>query len=244
MQRLPLPFLLMALLVLLATACSGDDASPTTPDTAALDSTTTAIQDATTTTSVAEETPPPSDTTTTSPASTTTTVPSTTTTVSAGPGVLAITRVVFEPATYIAVTNVGSSPVELSDHWLCQRPGYKQLPEFELEAGDTVAIGLGDAAPDDLVGLKATFDLARAVGPVTRDGGELGLYAGPAFDDPASIVDYVEWGSPDHGRSSVAVAAGIWQAGAFVEVPSEALSISSSGAPRAGFEDWFADVGG
>ncbi len=242
MRRL---LLLVIVSVLLATACSGDDASPTTTAAAATATTIVGEPGTTTTTSSAQDdTTAPGDTTTTTSASTTTVAETTTTTISAGPGVLAITRVVFEPATYIAVTNVGGNPIELSDHWLCQRPGYKQLPEFELQPGDTVGIGLGDVAPDDLVSLVATFDLARAVGPVTRDGGELGLYTDAVFDDPNSIVDYVEWGSPDHGRSSVAVEAGIWTAGAFVEVPSEALSISSSGAAGAGFEDWFADVGG
>ncbi len=68
--------------------------------------------------------------------------------------------------------------------------------------------------------------------------------AGAQFDDPSAIVDYVEWGSPGHGRATTAIAAGIWEEGAFIEVPEEATSIASSGLPAAGFEDWFVEIGG
>jgi hypothetical protein len=38
----------------------------------------------------------------------------------------------------------------------------------------------------------------------------LALYANGTFGDPGAIVDYVEWGSGGHFRSTVAEAAGIW----------------------------------
>ncbi len=154
-------------------------------------------------------------------------------------------RVAFSPLPYVLITNVGSAPIDLGDHWLCRRPAYRQLPQLTMEPGDTVAVGLGDQPPpDDLVGLAGSVDLGRALGIIERADGELGLYTAPTFDSAQAIVDYVEWGSAAHGRESVAVAAGIWTEGAFVEVPVEALALTSSGLPEAGFEDWSAEVGG
>jgi len=182
--------------------------------------------------------------TTTVPA-TTTGVPATTTTLPAGPGVLAMIRLVFTPSPYVLVTNVGGSPIELGDHWMCRRPSYKQLPQFTMAPGDTVAVGIGDVPPPaDLTGLAGTVDIGSVFGAITTTDGELGLFTAPTFDAAEAIVDYVEWGSADHGRESVAVAAGIWTAGAFVAVPGEALALTSSGLPEAGFEDWSAEVGG
>lgn len=157
---------------------------------------------------------------------------------------LALTRVVFEPIPYLLIRNVGGEPINLGDHWLCQRPAYVQLPELTMEGGDTVAIGLGDEAPPDLAGLVAVLQLGPELGFFTPDQGELGLYAAPDFGAPGAIESYVQWGKAGGGRESVAVEAGIWQEGEFVEIPPEALSISSSGQPQAGVLDWFADLGG
>ncbi len=174
----------------------------------------------------------------------TTTTTSTTTTVAPGPGELALSRVVFAPVPYVTITNIGNGPAELGAHWLCQRPAYKQLPDLVLEPGDTVAIGLGTESPPDLVEYVAVLEVGRAIGPIDIDGGEIGLYADPFFDSPTALVDYVEWGSAGHGRSDVAILAGIWVEGDFVELPPEATSMSSSGAGGPGIADWFVDVGG
>ena len=48
---------------------------------------------------------------------------------------------------------------------------------------------------------------------VAANDGEMGLYSTNGFANSNNIVDYVEWGSSGHQRSSVAVAAGIWTAG-------------------------------
>lgn len=237
----------IAAAALLIGGCAGDDDATVTTTTApAVAAPTAPATTATTTSAASPETtatpaPESTTTTTTTPAAESTT---TTTTVAPGPGVLAITRVVFEPVTYVMITNVGSSPINLGSHWLCRRPAYLQLPDFELQPFDTVALGLDAEPPGDLVGLTETFALGNALGAISRNDGELGLYRGAQFDDPNAIVDYVEWGSPGHGRAATAIAAGIWDEGAFVEVPEEATSIASSGLPAAGFEDWFAEVGG
>jgi len=239
MKRTWIVFLLA---MLVAAACSSDDSEGggTEPSTTADAAATTAAGPTTT--------EAPTDTTATpaTQAATTTAAPATTTTTTilASSGSLQVTQVVFEPGAYVLVTNVGGTATELGGHWICRRPSYKQLPSFTLEPGDTVAIGLGDTPPPDLAGLAGVIDLGRALGPITRSDGEIGLFTGPNFDSADAIVDYVQWGSAGHGREAVAAEAGIWTVGAFVEVPEEAISISSSGIPGAGVEDWFADVGG
>lgn len=142
------------------------------------------------------------------------------------------------------MTNVGGSDAELGGHWICRRPSYKQLPAFTLAPGDTVAIGLGDTPPPELAGIAEGIGLGLVLGPITGADGEIGLFTGPNFDSADAIVDYVQWGSSGHGREAVAVEAGLWAEGTFVDVPVEAVSISSSGLIGAGVEDWFADVGG
>lgn len=233
--------ILLVVLGLVVASCSGDD------DAGSDSTTTTLVESAQTTSSVATETTQGEARTTTAATATTTTAATattTTTTVAPGPGVLALTRVVFEPVAYVTITNVGNGPIELGNHWLCQRPAYVQLPRLELLPGDTVAIGLGDGTPPDLVEYVEVFELGAALGAIAQVEGEAGLYANPFFEDATALLDYVEWGSSGHGRSAVAVQAGIWADGAFVEVPEEAMSISSSGTIGGGPEDWFADIGG
>jgi hypothetical protein len=44
----------------------------------------------------------------------------------------------------------------------------------------------------------------------------MGLYTTASFGSSTAMIDYVEWGSTGHGRSGVAVGAGIWTTGDFV----------------------------
>lgn len=226
----------VAIFALVVIACGGDDDASTTTTTAASD---------TNTTEAAETTLAPASTA----APTTTAAPETTTTTSTTAlpptaGALALTRIVFEPSSYVVVTNVGGEPIELGEHWLCVFPAYQQLPAQTVGPGESVAIGLDEATPPDLVDFVAVFELGPVVGTPQRADGELGLYGAADFGSAAAIVDYVEWGSTGHERSSVAVEAAIWNAGAFIEIPEEAFSISSSGAIGGNEADWFVDLGG
>lgn len=180
---------------------------------------------------------------TTTAAATTSSSSTTTTTIVPAPGAAALTRVVFEPAPYVLITNVGSLPVDIAGYRLASRARSVELPATSLDAGETVAIGLG-GSPPDLVGVVRVVDLGDGLGTIAAGEGELALFASDALDDASAIVDYVEWGSSGHRRSGLAVEAGIWTEGAFVEVPPEAGSIASSGQIGAGQEDWFADLGG
>ena len=228
---------LLAVAALLIAACNGSEDAVTT--TIAATSTTTAPPETSTSTS------PPTTTTTTAPTTTTSEPTGTTTTIATptGPAEFAIMEVVFGANPYVTIANIGLGPGRLGGFWLCQRPLYYEIPRVRLEPGEVVAIALGGDVPD-LIGIAAVFDAGRELGRFLRVDGELGLYRAPAFGDKDAIVDYVEWGSSGHGRSAVAVAAGIWVEGGFVPVPPEAQSIAVSSPPAAGPDQWSALVGG
>ena len=231
---------LLTVLAVLIAACGGsDDAATTTTTTVAAATSTTAQAETTSTTA-------PSTTTTTAAPATTTTEPAETTTTIAtptGPAEFAIMEVFFGANPYLTIANIGLGSGKLGGFWLCQRPSYYEIPPVRLEPGEVVAIALGGDVPD-LIGITAVFDAGRELGRVVRADGELGLYTAPAFGDKDAIVDYVEWGSSGHGRSAVAVAAGIWVEDGFVPVPPEAQSIAVLSPPATGPDQWSALVGG
>lgn len=220
----------LVLAALILAACSSNSETTTTvpplPTTLA-DVTTTAPS---TTTTV---TPPPTTTTTT----TTTTLPP-----NAAPD-FGLTQVVFGDAAFVVITNWGNDSGTLDGYWLCQFPAYESLPDVELGPGEQALVGLADSPPPDLAGMAAVVDLGPALGALDPLDGEIALYLGPNFDDPESIIAYVEWGEPNHQRASVATTAGIWD-GTAVEVFDEAPSISSGVHPAVSNSDWSADVGG
>jgi hypothetical protein len=71
---------------------------------------------------------------------------------------------------------------------------------------------------------------------------ELGLYAVPSYNNPDNILDYVEWGSSGHQRSTVAQSAGIWTLGDFVMVESGDGSIEFDGFGNSA-TDWEYSIG-
>lgn len=111
---------------------------------------------------------------------------------------LVITAVDFDEE-YAVITNVSGADYSLEGHFVCNFPSYAPIGALgTVAAGDSFTIEL------------ATF--AASVGS-----GELAIYTSNEFADPDAMVVYVEWGTPDHGRSGVAVAAGLWTAGDFVD---------------------------
>ncbi len=196
-------FVLQILLVvaLVAAACSDDTAS------------TTAATTAPATTSASATTQAPAATTTTTQAPLVTTAPATT---AAGTTGLQIVQVGFDTSFqegWVLLQNTGSTPVSLGGHFLCQRPSYFALPDVTIAAGDIFWVGV--TGPVDS---QPTVGAGGAIGSLDASDGEMGLYSSGSFGDPTSMVSYVEWGSSGHGRSSVAVDAGIWGAGDFVPV--------------------------
>ena len=102
----------------------------------------------------------------------------------------------------VELINTGAETVNVSSLWLCDFPAYAQVGNLTIVCGDI------NLAPGDVIVVSGWT--------VNEDDAELGIYLSAAFSSPTAITDYVEWGSSNHQRSGVAVAAGIWGQGDFV----------------------------
>lgn len=227
-------------LFFLSTGCS-DEAGTTTSTSSEESSTSAAVG----TTTIPD---PGSSSTSSAPESTTPTTtsepPATTTTDAAGEADMALTQIVFGSIRYIKITNVGQGPGSLKGMWLCQRPGYFELPDAVLAPGEAAAIVVGGGELPDLIGVTQVIDAGGALGVLDQTAGDVGLFTDASFSDPASIIGYVRWGrSIALGRTDTAVAAGIWQEGGTVEVTEGLLAITATSFPTTGPDDWVADIG-
>lgn len=131
-------------------------------------------------------------------------------------GGLVIDRVSFD-SSEVTIRNSGSEPYDLTGHAICNRPGYFTIPGQILEPGESVVVD------------------ASGIG-ISAGGGEVGLYSSSNFGDAGAILAYVQWGSDSHGRTEVAVQAGVWAAGEFVEGGGSAI-VSSGNSPNSA-SDW------
>ncbi|MCB0760331.1 MAG: T9SS type A sorting domain-containing protein [Flavobacteriales bacterium] len=111
--------------------------------------------------------------------------------------------------------NTSAMTVNISSYWLCNFPTYDQLSTL------TVVCGSLNLAPGEYVAIEG-FGISAA-------DGECGLYSSPNYASSAAIVDYVEWGSTGHFRSSTAVAGGVWTTGAFAPAMAAGQSIGVDG---------------
>jgi hypothetical protein len=217
--------------ILILAACGGDSETTTTTSPAPV---LTTLGDA----------PVPPTTTTTAPPTTTTSTTTTTTTLAPNAAAeFGLTQVVFGESAFVIITNWGNNTGNLLGHWLCQFPSYQSLPDIELAPGEQVLVGLSTTPPPQLSGMAITVDLGSAIGILDPNSGEVVLYDSSSFEDPESIVAYVEWGETGHHRAILAIQAGVWSEGA-VEVFDEAPSISSGVFPATLNTDWSADIGG
>jgi hypothetical protein len=117
----------------------------------------------------------------------------------------------------VELKNIGNTTVDVGSYWLCDFPQYDQLRNLNLLCGD--------------LNMEAGSILAVETERVTIDAadGEMGLYLNNSFGSSSSILDYVEWGFSGHGRSNVAVSAGIWSTGQFEPAITAGASLSLSG---------------
>jgi len=129
----------------------------------------------------------------------------------------------------IEIKNTGSMTVDISNYYLCNFPAYEQLMNLSITCGGDYILD-----PGELVTVIANFD-------IDENDGELGLYTSTSYADPTAIIDYVEWGSTGHQRSSVAVMAGIWTTGDFVPAFSASNVIEYDGTGNTSL-DWSEDI--
>ena len=228
----------LIMLALLLAGC-GDATTPTStiPSTPS----TTVAEPSSTTTQDAEQ---GATSTITAPESTTQAPASTSTSPPGGASALRIDEIVFAGGPYVIISNLGTGPGSTAGYWICQFPSYYALPAVDLLPGEKLAVPLGVDPVPDLIGVVAIADVSLPIGEVTTRDGELGLYSDNTFNSSDAIVDYVEWGMTGHARSDVAVEAGIWETGGFVEVPDETLAVVAEAFPTLGPDDWFAEIGG
>lgn len=138
---------------------------------------------------------------------------------STGTPTFAITEVAFGSDGFVTITNVGDGAGSFSG-FLCQRPSYADVSTPSLQPGESHRIPASGGA----------------FGSLSADDGEMGLYRDSNFGSSDSIISYVEWGSSGHGRASVAVGAGIWADGAFVDSGGAAMISNATGSANA--DDW------
>jgi len=167
----------------------------------------------------------------TSTTAATTPVTSTTEPAAGGDAVFVISEVVFGDDGHVAVTNIGTGPGSLDRYQICQRPAYFGIDDITVEAGETVYFTAGSGAGLD----GEVFQAGAGFGRLRASSGEIALYSSGSFASSDAIVSYVEWGSGNHGRSSVAVGAGIWPDGDFVATDDATTSLTAdtSQAPKA-----------
>ncbi|MEM8509462.1 MAG: hypothetical protein AAF717_16645 [Bacteroidota bacterium] len=132
----------------------------------------------------------------------------------------------------IELYNNGNETVDLSTYWMCLGPGQY--------------FRIGDTAATDIVSGNVTLAPGEflVISPIVLtapdDAGGLGLYANnDGFGDPANIRSFVQWGASGNARESVAVSAGIWNAGGYVPNAAPGQSIAYDGEGNSS-EDWAA----
>ena len=125
-----------------------------------------------------------------------------------------ISAVSFGDAGVITLENIGDTDIDLTGHWLCNRPIYVEVPGGVLAPGESIEIPSSDLSLD----------------PAS---GEVGLYSSNQFGSATAIIAYVEYGSPGRGREPTAVAGGVWTEGEFVDNGGEGFSLVGDD-PRTG----------
>jgi hypothetical protein len=125
---------------------------------------------------------------------------------------------------FVEIINTGADPVTLAGIYICEFPDYADLGDVaeiaSLEGGETLRIP------------------AEVLGGLSIDSGETALYDGDDFASSDAMLSYVQWGTGEHERSSVAVDAGLWPAVDVFVVPDPAFTSIESGGFAADPEGW------
>jgi hypothetical protein len=137
---------------------------------------------------------------------------------------LQLNVVEFGPEGYVEIINTGSEAIPLAGVFICEFPDYADL-------GDVAEVASLDAG--------ATTRIAgEHLGGISAEDGEAALYDGDDFGSSDAILSYVQWGSGDHQRSSVAAEAGLWPATDVFVSPDPAFNSIESGGFAAEAESW------
>jgi hypothetical protein len=125
-------------------------------------------------------------------------------------------EILLEPTSgeqLIALANLGKGNAFLTEWSLCVGPSCARLANLTIPPQSWVVAHLG------VSGTNMATDVYVSLPRLNRSGDELALYSSNRFEDPASMVDYVRWGTGrSGGRLSLAVSAGLWASGDTVDV--------------------------
>ncbi|MFZ6050686.1 PKD domain-containing protein [Halocola ammonii] len=131
----------------------------------------------------------------------------------------------------LTIKNFSATSVDISSYQLCSNFQYTSISVATIESGDL------DLAQDEEVTLSWASGSA-----MVEFASDLAIYNSSSFTDPSSMLDFVQWGEGGQARESVAVSAGIWTAGEFVD---QAFPIVYTGnGNENGPEFWEADTSG
>ncbi len=176
----------------------------------------------------------PESTTTAAGSAQETTVPDTTsTTIVTGNARFVIGSVVFGDEGTIEVGNLGPDTGDLTGFWIAMHPYYLELPSTILAPGKALIVSLAEDADPEFV-----IPAAGLLPTLKSGSGEIGLYEGGDFGDPEAIIDYVEWGSTGHVRSTVAIEAGLWPEDQAIVVDESVTGLTAGDRSEPGPEGW------
>ena len=127
---------------------------------------------------------------------------------------------------WIELYNAGDSETDVSNLILCDFPTYSVISTLSVLSGNTTI-----PAGGYLVLEWANLD----------EDAEVGLYQANATGDFVNadlIIDYMQYGSAGHEREGVAVEAGVWTAGEFVELATTGESLQFFDNSMVGSGNW------
>lgn len=121
----------------------------------------------------------------------------------------------------IELYNNGNVVVDLADYWMCFGPG--QYFRIGDSAATDIVSGNVSLAPGEFLVVSSVVHEAA------DNAGAVGLYNTNAFASANAIRSFVQWGAAGNARETVAVEAGIWNAGGFVPNVASGSSIAYDG---------------
>jgi hypothetical protein len=114
----------------------------------------------------------------------------------------------------VTIKNFGAATVDISNYHFCSLFDYTQ-PGSGIAGQSTIITGSLNLTP----GAEVTLTWNNMGGGMNPNGADMCLYLNNSCSNPASMVDFVQWGSAGNGREGVANTAGLWVAGTFVTGP-------------------------
>ncbi len=131
---------------------------------------------------------------------------------------------------WVELQNVGDEDFDITGLILCDFPQYPTVHGLTPLDGGSAIIPAGGFLVVAWPNLDADND----------GDAEVGLYnvATLDFADETLLLDYMQYGEANHTRESVAVAAGVWEAGAFVAAPPSGQSLQLVDNAATGVANW------